>query len=153
MKVRRYQTREELEIDAPVEQVYAVAANPGSVPVYAPEIARIELVERLSDHSVLVRSHLKIARLTFACLYRHHHRPPTHYSGVEVRGHLFRGYFSLNFRPSGRKTIVTHTEGIASYIPGLALLLGFIYFRIVARGGLGEELKRLKLLVESGGSI
>jgi hypothetical protein len=150
MKVRRYQTREELEINAPVDQVYAVAVDPRSVPVYAPEIARIELVEKLSDHAVLVRSHLKVARLTFACLYRHHHRPPTHYSGVEVRGHLFRGYFSLNFQPSGDKTIVTHIEGIASSIPGMAGIIGFVYFRIMARGGLGEELRRLKLLVESG---
>jgi hypothetical protein len=150
MKAWRYQIREEVEIEASVEQVYAVAADPRMVPAYAPEIARIDVVKRLSDNIVLVRSHLKIARLTFACLYRHHHRPPTHYSGIEVRGRLFRGYFSLTFRPLGQKTLVSHTEGITSSIPGLARIIGLVYFRILARGGLGEELQRLKHLVESG---
>ena len=150
MKVWRYQTCEQVEIDAPVERVYTVAADPEAVPSYAPEVERIEVLERLSDHAVLVRSHLKVARLTFSFLYRHHHRPPLRYSGVQEGGKLLRGYFSLTFRPSGKKTIVSHTEGIASSIPGLAGAIGFIYFRILARGGIGEELRGLKHLVESG---
>lgn len=153
MKVWQYQTCEQLEIDAPVEQVYLIASDPKSVPVYAPEIARIDVLKRLSDHAVLVRSHLKIARLTFACLYRHHHHAPTHYSGVQERGRLFRGYFSLTFRASGDKTMVSHTEGIASRVPGLAAIAGFVYFRILARGGVGEELNRLRQLVESDKGI
>ena len=148
MKVWRYQTCEQVEIDAPVGQVYTVASNPQTVPFYAPEIARIDVVKRLSDHVVLVRSHLRIGKLTFAFLYRHHHRPPTHYSGVQEGGRLFRGYFNLTFQPRGDKTIVSHTEGIASRIPGLAELVGFVYFRILARGGIGEELQRLKELAE-----
>src|SRR5919107_1880086 len=112
MNVWRYQIRERLEIDAPVERVYALASDPEIVPSYAPEIARIEVVRRLSEHMVLVRSHLKVARLTFGFLYRYHYRPPTHYSGVQEGGGLLRGYFTLRFRPSGGGTTVSHTEGI-----------------------------------------
>ena len=150
MKVRRYQTREEVLIDAPVERVYAVAADPEAVPLYAPEVERIEVLEKLGEHAVLVRSHLKVARLSFSFLYRHHHRPPLHYSGVQEGGRFWRGYFTLTFRPSGQATIVSHTEGIISAIPGLARLIGFLYFRVLARGGVSEELQGLKRLVESG---
>jgi hypothetical protein len=149
MKVRRYQTREQVEIEAPIGLVYAIAADPEAVPFYAPEIERIDVLKRLGNHAVLVRSHLKVARLKFSFLYRHRHRPPVRYSGVQEGGRLLRGYFSLTFRPSGERTIVSHTEGIASSIPGLARLVGFIYFRVLARGGIGEELRGLKQLVES----
>ena len=65
MNVWRYQIRERLEIDAPVERVYTLASDPEIVPSYVPEIARIEVVRRLGEHMVLVRSHLKVAGLTF----------------------------------------------------------------------------------------
>jgi hypothetical protein len=149
MNIWRYQTREELEIDAPVERVYAVASDPASVPDYAPEVVRIDVLRRLSEHSVLVRSHLKIARLPFAFLYRYHYRSPTHYSGVQRGGRLLRGYFTLTFHPRGTRTIVSHTEGLLSRVPCFAWLAGFIYFRVVARGGMCRELDRLKQLAES----
>ena len=149
MNIWRYETRESLEIDAPVEQVYALAANPEIVPVYAPEITRIEVVRRLSDHKVLVKSHLKVAGLTRAFLYQFHYRPPTHYSGVQEGRGPVRGYFTLRFRSRGMVTSVSHSEGILSPIPFLAWIVGFIYFRLITRGGMREELKRLKSLVES----
>ena len=148
MNIWRYQIGERLEIDAPVEQVYALASDPVMVPSYAPEIARIEVVRRLNEHTILVRSYLKVARLTFCFLYRYHYRPPVHYSGVQEGGGLLRGYFNLSFRSCGSGTMVAHTEGILSPIPLLAWFVGFIYFRLVARGGMGDELGRLKNLVE-----
>jgi hypothetical protein len=148
MNVRRYQIRESLWIDAPVEQVYACASDPGMVPSYAPEIARIEVIRRLSQHLVLVKSYLKVAGLTFGFLYQYHYRPPAHYSGVQKRGGLFCGYFTLSFKPCGRGTTVSHTEGILSPVPLLAWLSGFIYFHILARGGARKELGGLKDLVE-----
>src|SRR5437762_13263043 len=114
MNFWRYQIGERLEIEAPVARVYDFAANPELVPSYVPEIARIEVVRRLSAHMVLVRSYLKVARLTFGFLYRYHYRPPTHYSGVQEGGGLLRGYFTLSFRSSGNKTVVSHTEGVLS---------------------------------------
>jgi Polyketide cyclase / dehydrase and lipid transport len=138
-----------MEIDAPVEQVYALASNPEIVPSYAPEIARIEVVEKLSEHIVLVRSYLKVVWLTFGFLYRYHYHTPTHYSGVQEGRGLLRGYFTLRFQPRGSGTAVSHTEGVLSPIPLLAWVVGFIYFRIIARGGMREELGRLKSLVES----
>lgn len=148
MTVWRYQICERLEIDAPVERVYAVASDPEMVPSYAPEVARIEVVRRLSEHLVLVRSYLKVVGLTCGFLYRYHYRPPTHYSGVQEGGGLLRGYFTLSFGSSGGGTTVSHTEGFLSPIPLLAWVCGFIYFHILARGGMGEELGRLKNLVE-----
>jgi hypothetical protein len=149
MNVWRYQTCEEIEIEAPLEQVYAAASNPELVPCYALEITRIEVVKRLSEHLVLVKSYLKIAGLTFVYLYRYHYRPPTHYSGVQEHGRILRGYFSLSFKAQGNRTAVSHTEGILSIIPCLAWVAGFIYFHVMARGGMLEELGRLKEIVES----
>lgn len=149
MNVWRYQTSQQLEIDAPIDRVYATASSPDLVPSYAPEIARIEVEQRLSEHTVLARSYLKIAGLTLAYLYRYHYRPPTHYSGVQERGRLLRGYFNLTFRQNGNRTLVSHTEGILSAIPFLAWIAGFVYFRIVARGGVEEELDRLRCLIEN----
>lgn len=149
MNVWRYQIYESLEVEAPVEQVYALASDPTIVPTYAPEIIRIEVVKRLGEHMVLVRSYLKVARLILGFLYRYHYHPPTHYSGVQERGGLLRGYFTLRFQASGSGTIVSHTEGVLSPIPLLAWIVGFIYFRIIARGSMREELGRLKSLVES----
>jgi len=149
MNVWRYQTSRQLEIDAPIEQVYATASSPALVPSYAPEIARIEVEKRLSDHTVLARSYLKVAGMTLAYLYRYHYRPPTHYSGVQERGRLLRGYFSLTFQTRGSRTVVSHTEGILSAIPCLAWIAGFVYFRIIARGGVEEELGRLRCLIEN----
>lgn len=149
MRTRRYQIRDEVEIDAPIEQVYAIAADPESVPSYAPEIAKIELVKRLDERSALVRSHLRIGGMTFVQLYKYHYSPPTHYSGVQENGRLLRGYFSLALQPRGERTIVSHAEGILSAVPLLARLAGFIYFRILARGGVARELGKLKSLTES----
>lgn len=149
MKMRRYQVRDEVEINAPIEHVYAFAADSESVPSYAPEIAKIELVKKLDERNALVKSHLRIAGLTFAQLYKYHYNAPTHYSGLQEGGSLLRGYFSLAFQPRGERTVVSHAEGILSRVPFVASLAGFIYFRILARGGVARELGKLKRLTES----
>jgi hypothetical protein len=151
MKVRRYQVRGEIVIEAPIDRVYAIAADPALVPSYAAEVVRIERVKSFSERVVLVKSHLRIAKLTMSFLYRYHYVPPTHYSGVQQAG-LFRGYFTFTFSPQGGGTIVSHTEGIFSRFPGLAWLVGFIYLRVLARGGMTEELAKLKALVENSTS-
>jgi hypothetical protein len=144
----RYQVCESVEIEAPVERVYAIASDPETVPAYAPEVARIEVLKRLSGHMVLVRSHLRVARVTLAFPYRYHYRPPTHYSGVQDGRGLLRGYFTLSFRPRAGGTVVSHAEGVLSPVPLLAWVVGFVYFRILGRGGMKDELGRLKRLVE-----
>ena len=145
---RRYQISECIEINAPVERVYAVASDPEMVPLYAPEVARIEVLERERPFKARVRSHLKIAGLTFTFAYRYHYRPPHAYSGVEEGARALRGYFSLRFAPIRDGTLVTHTEGITSPYPILASVAGFAYYRIAARGGMQDELQRLKKLAE-----
>ena len=105
-------------------------------------------MNRLNERSALVRSYVRVGRLTFAYLYRYRYRPPTHYSGVQESGRFLRGYFSLVFRSRGDRTLVSHAEGILSPVPFLATVVGFIYFRFLAGGGAKEELGRLKSLVE-----
>ncbi len=149
MSERRYQVVERVEVAAPVERVYEVASDPSLVPVYAPEIVRIEHLENIGEGVELVRSHIRVGPFTFAHKYRYLYRPPTSYAGVQEGGGLYRGYFSLSFRASGEaQTVVTHVEGVLSHVPGLARALGVLYFRVMARGGLREELEKLKRLVE-----
>jgi hypothetical protein len=150
MKLRRYQNSASVHIAAPIEQVYALASDPAVVPSYAREIDRIEIVELLNEHQVLVKSYLKLVGLTFGFLYRYHYRRPLHYGGVQERSGPLRGYFSLTFRPGeGCGTTVSHIEGIFSRVPLLARIGGFVYFRVLARGGMTEELDRLKHLIEN----
>ena len=149
MNLWRYQILAEVEIDAPLEQVYAMASDPAIVPSYADEIIRIEELGRVSDAVVLVRSYLKIAWLTFGTLYRYHYRPPTHYSGVQAGGRFVRGFFTFRFRSCARGCIVSHTEGISSPVPLLASVVGFIYFSLLGNGDIAGELGRLKALVET----
>jgi hypothetical protein len=151
MNVWRYQICDSVEIDAAVERVYALASDPEIVPSYAAEICRIEVVKKLSDHRIVVKSYLKIAGLTHAFLYQYHYRSPTHYSGVQQDGWLLRGYFNLSFRTCATGTTVSHTEGILSPVPLVAWLCGFVYFQLMTRGGIGQELSRLKGLVERRG--
>jgi hypothetical protein len=147
--MRRYQVKDRIEIGAPVEQVYAAAADPEVVPSYAPEVLRIERVRTIGERVELVRSHVRVSGLTLPFLYRYCYRPPTHYSGVQEGSRVLRGYFSLSFRPRGRGTLVSHAEGFLSPVPGLARALGFLYFRVLARGGVRDELESLKRLVEA----
>ena len=150
MRKWRYQVRGQIEVAARAERVYEVATDPKNVPAYVPEVARVEPLEKLDERTQLVRSHVRIGRFTFARLYRYHYRPPTHYGGAQATGRLLRGYFSLTFEPRGaRTTLVTHVEGVRSAVPLVAPLAGLVYFRLLARGGVGEELRRLKELAEA----
>jgi hypothetical protein len=148
MKMWRYEVTDQIEVSAPVEEVYAIATDPQIVPSYAPEIARIELLQRLDERRVVVRSYLRVCKLTFIYLYRYHYLQPTHYSGVQERGSLLRGYFTFTFQSKGDRTVISHAEGILSPVPCLARLVGFVYFRGLTHQGLRAELRNLKNLVE-----
>ena len=143
-----YQVSECIEIKAPIERVFAIASDPEMVPRYAPEVVRIDVLEREGAYKARVRSHLRIAGLTFSFVYRYHYRPPVLYSGVEEGGPALRGYFSFRFAATEGGTLVSHTEGIISPLPALARAAGFAYYRVAARGGMRDELERLKRLVE-----
>ena len=145
----KFQVRGEVEIDAPLEYVYAFASDPAVVPRYAEEIERIELVERLSSRVSLVTSHLKILGFEVAFPYRFNYRRPEHYSGVQRGRSVLRGFFAFAFTAEGNKTKVIHSEGLFSTVPLLAPLAGFIHYRLVHRRGIERELRSLKELVES----
>jgi hypothetical protein len=148
MNVWRYQVSGRIEIAASLEQTYAIASDPSSVPSYESGIDRIEIVERVDPHTTIGRSVLRIMGRPVAFLYRYHFRAPSHYSGVQEGHALVRGYFTMAFRPTSHGTTVSHTEGLFSSIPFLACAAGFLYFRVLSRGGITAELARLKALVE-----
>ena len=149
MKTRRYQVSEQVEVGAPVERVYAVAADPETVPRYAAEVERVEVLERIGSREARVRSHLRVAGLRFVFPYRYRYNPPRAYNGVQEGSALLRGYFTFSFRAEGARTLVSHTEGILSPVPGLARLAGLLYFRLLGRGGMRREMAELKRLAES----
>lgn len=146
--VRRYQVRDEILIRRDVEDVYALATNPATVPAYAPEIARIESVARLSPGAEIVVSHLRVAGLSIRQRYRYRYVRPRRYFGVQERRWPFRGFFGFTFREHPEGTLVSHHEGIMSSVPFLAMLLGVIYFRVLAPGGVREELEGLRRIAE-----
>ena len=150
MKTRRYQVSERVLVGAPAERVYAVAADPETVPRYAAEVERIEVLERLGTRAARVRSHLRVAGVRLVFPYRYRYSPPRAYSGVQEGGALLRGYFTFSFRAEGARTLVSHTEGLLSSVPGLARLAGLVYFRLLGRGGMRRELAELKRLAEGG---
>lgn len=149
MRTWHYQVHNQIQINAPIDRVYTTTSNPEVVPTYAPDIRRVELVEKLSNGEALVRSHLKVAGLPFVYLYRYRYHPPIYYGGVQERAPFVRGYFSFSFERRGEETVVSHTEGIMSRIPGLATLLGIFYFHVLARDLIRKELLRLRNLVEN----
>ena len=153
MSVWRYQVSDVIEVAAPIEQTYAIASDPTCVPSYESGIDRIEVVQRLDQHTTIGRSFLRILGRPVAFLYRYHFRAPSHYSGVQEGRGLVRGYFTMTFRTSSRGTTVSHTEGLVSPIPFLAWAAGFLYFRLLSRGGIAVELGRLKALVEQRRSV
>lgn len=146
---RRYQISDSILINAPIEQVFAIASDPGIVPFYAHEIDRIEIIDRVSEHRAHVKSYLRLAGMTWGVLYQFHYRRPTHYSGVQEGSNFLRGFFTLTFESCNGGTVVSHTEGILSRIPLLAGIAGFVYFRVLASGAIRSELGSLKQLVES----
>ena len=148
MTVWRYQTCKTIDINASIEHVYAIASDPKMVPSYAPEVRKIEVLKDVGDESLLVRSYFNLGGLTFPSLYRYHYRRPRYYAGIQERGRLLRGYFRFSFAAEGDRTSVSHTEGILSSVPGLARIAGIIYFRLLSRRGMEQELRRLKALVE-----
>jgi hypothetical protein len=155
MRARRYEVRDHIWIEAPPNSTFAIASDPAIVPRYESDVKRIDILRRDPRHGTAdVRSHLSMLGLTFGFDYRYRYRVGIYYGGVQQSGRLMRGYFSMRFRPgmdsaSGRfGTDVEHVEGIISRVPGVARLVGWLYFRVLSRGGIAEELKRLKQIVE-----
>jgi uncharacterized protein YndB with AHSA1/START domain len=146
----RYVERAEVEIAAPIGRVYAVSTDPTLVPRYAHEVASIDVLERPDERTAIVCSHLHLGPARVGFRYRYRYRPPTHYIGVQLGRGLVRGYFTFAFEARGGATLVSHAEGVISKVPGLALMVGLVYFRALGGGGLRGELERLKALVESG---
>lgn len=143
----RRQVIAEIDIDAPIGVVYAIATNVEQVARYEPEIERIDVVDETPGQERLVDVRFRVLGVRLRQRYRHALRPPRLYAGVRTGGWL-RGWFTMRFKSVMGGTRVTHAEGFRSPIPGLAFLAGFIYFSLLSPGGVRGELRRLRDLVQ-----
>ena len=60
MSVWKYHVSDCIDIAAPVAQTYAIASDPNWVPSYESGIDRIDVVERIDQHTAIGRSVLRI---------------------------------------------------------------------------------------------
>ena len=150
MSLWSFATRSDVWINAPIERVYRIAADPEMVPRYVPEVDRVERMHQLQKDQELVRVWIRIGGFRIRSIYRYTFRPPRCKIGVQEDSSLLQGYFVLRFSEDAGRTFVEHVEGLRSPIPGLAAIAGFIYFRLLAPSGVEAELAMLKELVESG---
>jgi hypothetical protein len=148
MRASRYSVAAEITVAASPERAYAVASAVDLVPIYENGISRIQVIEQISASERLVRSTLRILWFEAPFTYRYHYSPGHHYSGVQERGSVVRGFFSFSFRPVPGGTRIVHREGVFSRTPLVATILGWLYFQVLGRRGLGAELTKLKALIE-----
>jgi hypothetical protein len=145
----RYHRRGERAIHAPVEAVYRIVADPVRAPEFAREISCLEPVRELGPDLTLMRCHMRAVGIPCTLLLRYRRRVPHAYGGRQQGRPLLGGFFSFRLRPSRNGTLVTHTEGLTSRLPGLAWLAGVVYYGLLARGKIERELARLSRLAET----
>jgi len=145
----RYHRRREQTVCAPVESVYRIAADPRRAPEFAREISRLEPVRDLAGGDAVMRCHMRAVGVPYTLMLRYRHRRPPSYGGRQQGRPLLGGFFTFRFRATESGTLVTHTEGLTSRIPGLAWLAGVVYYGLLARGKIERELSRLARLAES----
>lgn len=150
MNLWQFEQRGTIQVNAPIERVYDTAVDPALVPSFVPEVTKIEPIKMLSNGQEIVRSHIRIVGITRPYLYRYTYRRPHSKSGIQEGTSLITAFFTLSFTAQDGGTLVVHTEGIKSKFPGLAPLVGWIYFRYLAPAGIDNELSMLKRLVEDG---
>lgn len=142
----RFQARATRTIDASIDRVWAIAADPRSAPRFAPEIRRIEDRGPADDGDRLMRCYMRAGPIRYSALFRYRRRPTRLWSGRQVGGAWLGGYFAFVFHPCGDRTRVTHVEGVRSRVPGLARGFGWLYYRALRRRKLDRELDRLAAL-------
>jgi hypothetical protein len=145
----RYHRRRERTVRAPVEAVFRIVADPVRAPEFAREITCIEPVRELGPDLTLMRCHLRAVGFPYTLLLRYRRRGPHAYGGRQEGRPLLGGFFTFRLRPTRRGTVVTHTEGLTSRLPGLAWLAGVTYYGLLARRKMERELERLSRIAES----
>lgn len=145
----RYHVQRAHAVRAPVEAVYRIASDPHRAPEFAREISRIEPVRDLAPGDALMRCHMRAVGVPYSLLFHYHRHGPHVYGGRQQGRPLLGGFFSFRFRPTKEGTLVTHTEGLTSRLPGLAWLAGVVYYGVLARGKIERELARLARLAET----
>jgi hypothetical protein len=140
-------------VRAPVEAVYRIASDPRRAPEFAREISRIEPVRELTPGDAVMRCHMRAVGVPYTLLLRYHRRRPHAYGGRQQGKPWLGGFFSFRFRSTPDGTLITHTEGLTSPLPGLAWLAGVVYYGLLARGKIERELTRLARLAESESEV
>jgi ribosome-associated toxin RatA of RatAB toxin-antitoxin module len=88
-------------IDAPIEEVYAVAADVGSSPRWQPEIKKAEVLERQGDDQVVVATETDAKVRTLKSTLRFSYDPPNGLSWRQEEGDLKSVEGSWSFEEEG----------------------------------------------------
>ena len=88
-------------IDAPIEEVYAVAADVGSSPRWQPEIKRAEVLEREGEEQVLVETETDAKVRSLKSTLRFSYDPPNGLSWRQEEGDLKSVEGSWSFEEAG----------------------------------------------------
>jgi ribosome-associated toxin RatA of RatAB toxin-antitoxin module len=141
--------RASAEIDAPIEEVFAVAADVEGSPRWQPEIKRAEVIERDDDgHQTLVRTETDGKVRTLNSTLRFGYDDPTQISWEQTEGDLksVRGSWELEDLGDGRTRATYWMEVDLGRMLGMVIrgpLVG------VLRGQLVESMPgKLKRFVE-----
>ncbi len=146
----RFQARATRTIDAPLERVWAITADPDAAPRFAPEIRRLEDRGPADDGDRLMRCYMRAGPIRYSALFRYRRRDGRLWSGRQVGRGVLGGYFAFALHRAGDGTRVTHVEGVRSRLPGVAGTVGWIYYRVLRRRKLERELDRLAALCQRG---
>ena len=141
--------RASAEIDAPIEEVFAVAADVEGSPRWQPEIKHAEVLERDDDgHQVLVRTETDARVRTLGSTLRFGYDDPTGISWEQTEGDLkaVRGSWELEDLGDGRTRATYWMEVDLGRMLGMVIrgpLVGLL------RGQLVESMPgKLKAFVE-----
>jgi ribosome-associated toxin RatA of RatAB toxin-antitoxin module len=88
-------------IEAPIEEVYAVAADVGSSPRWQPDIKRAEVLEREGEEQVLVETETDAKVRTLKSTLRFSYDPPNGLSWRQESGDLKSVEGSWSFEEAG----------------------------------------------------
>ena len=137
-------------IDAPIEEVYAVAADVASSPRWQPEIKRAEVLEREGEEQVLVETETDAKVRSLKSTLRFSYDPPNGLSWRQEEGDLKSVEGSWSFEEAGEgKTRATYEMTV-----DLGRMLGMVIrgpLVGVLRGQLVESMPdKLKKDVEGG---
>lgn len=139
-----------VEIEAPIEQVYAIVADGEGAPRWQPEIKVAECLERDADGGQLVvRTETETPAKTLTATMRYSYEPTSRISWVQEEGDMKSVVGSWEFEDLGGRTRATYTLDVEP-AGMMAMALRGPLIDIVREKLVDGMPPRLKAFAESG---